>query len=69
MVDTVRVTALESQVVLSGTSDESSVRTTAIEAQTLESGLSDESSVRTTAIETQVLHTMFNKTCVITVSC
>lgn len=69
MVDTVRVTAIETQAVIAGQTPEGTVRITGLETQAIIAGQTSEDTVRVDAIETQAIHSIFNKTCIVTVSC
>ena len=67
--NTVRSTAIETQAIIAGTSSLDVTRVTAIETQAIIAGTSALDAVRVSSVEVQTVGSMFNKTCVVTVSC
>lgn len=69
MVDTVRVTALETQAIIAGQTANDTIRITGLETQAIIAGQTELDQVRVSAIEMQAVTSIFNKRCVIAVSC
>ena len=69
MVDTTRLTTLETQVITVGNSSSDNIRLTAIESQVITVGNSSSDGIRLTDMEIQAVSSMFNKTCIVAISC